>query len=196
MTVSAPQGPGTVDLDSIDGGGDGASSEDAASRYFQWLARTAAAAGVSVDVVAAGSAAANVAALAPVAERSGGLLTLQEGAAAQSVSTSQRFTCAAAPGSMLAEESGGLLWQMSVSTCSAGCVLQNTAIWSIHVRPASGIAGQVLAGELRTSCALPLQALGSCLVRASWRRWAGAPAPTEASTSRPRQVPRFCRVRV
>lgn len=76
------QGPGTVDLDAIDGGDDdGALSEDAARKYFLWLSRTAAAAGVSVDVLAAGSAAANVAALAPVAERSGGLLTLQKGQA-------------------------------------------------------------------------------------------------------------------
>ena len=74
------QGPGTVALDAIDGGdGDGPASEAAAGDYFRWLARTAAGAGVSVDVLAAGAAAANVAALAPVAERSGGLLALQEG---------------------------------------------------------------------------------------------------------------------
>lgn len=73
------QGPGTVQLDAIDGGGDGALSEAAAGKYFRWLASTAASAGVSVDVFAVGSSAANVAALAPVAERSGGLLVLQEG---------------------------------------------------------------------------------------------------------------------
>lgn len=68
-----------MQLDSIDGADAGAQSAAAAGKYFRWLAGTAAAAGVSVDVFAVGNSAANVAALAPVAERSGGLLVLQEG---------------------------------------------------------------------------------------------------------------------
>ena len=79
----ALQGPGTVRLDSIDDADAGAQSEAAAGKYFRWLAGTAAAAGVSVDVFAVGNSAANVAALAPMAERSGGLLVLQEGGPAQ-----------------------------------------------------------------------------------------------------------------
>jgi Sec23/Sec24 trunk domain len=76
------QGPGTVQLDAIDDADAGTQSEAAAGKYFRWLAGTAAAAGVSVDVFAVGNSAANVAALAPVAERSGGLLVLQEGESA------------------------------------------------------------------------------------------------------------------
>ena len=68
-----------MQLDTIDDSDAGAQSEAAATKYFRWLASTAAAAGVSVDVFAVGNSAANIAALAPLAERSGGLLVLQEG---------------------------------------------------------------------------------------------------------------------
>lgn len=80
-------------LDAIDGGDDGAFTEAAAQKYFRWLAGTAAAGGVSVDVFAVGSSAANVAALAPVSEGSGGLLVLQEGTGFGL----QTATCSASP---------------------------------------------------------------------------------------------------
>lgn len=75
------RGAGAVALDATDGGDVGALTEAAARMYFQRLAGTAATAGVGGGVDMVGSSAANVAALAPAAEHSGGLLVLQEGVA-------------------------------------------------------------------------------------------------------------------
>lgn len=75
-------GPGTVDLDAIDEGHKSAprkTTTAAAAQYFNWLSQTAESSGVSVDVFAVGSASVNVAQLAVVAQKSGGLLSLQEG---------------------------------------------------------------------------------------------------------------------
>jgi hypothetical protein len=72
-----------VDLDAIDEGHKSAprkTTTAAAAQYFNWLSQTAESSGVSVDVFAVGSASVNVAQLAVVAQKSGGLLSLQEGA--------------------------------------------------------------------------------------------------------------------
>lgn len=66
-------------IDATDSAAAGVYTAAAAARHFNWLAQMAATAGVSVDVFAVGCAAANVAQLAIVAQKSGGLLSLQEG---------------------------------------------------------------------------------------------------------------------
>lgn len=75
------QGPGTVDLDVIDASdvAAGALTASAAREHFRWLSQTAARAGVTVDVWAVGSAAANTALLAAVPRKSGGLISIHEG---------------------------------------------------------------------------------------------------------------------